>query len=490
MSASTLHEHHMAHAHAHLHTPSPHPHANHSHSMGASNQSHQHPHPHHGTPLPLSYPHSHSHPHSHAHPHPQVHPHQSHPHPQSQSQSHSESQQQPPQSQPQPQPQPQQSQLQPNSAIAPSQTTHQHQQQQQQQQQQPATTFYPNQPPDSGAELGLAALRDSPGGEKPVYPYSTLIRYAIKGSPQKRLLLEDIYYAIEARFSYFRSAPRGWKNSVRHNLSLNPSFEKVPRPLTDRGKGSYWTVNDDIDPRAGVHRVRRRRNRSGMAQGEQSRKNSASAGNADGRAPGDAGASAGDNGASDGASAQAQVQAPAANAAPVHEAPPPAAHSAQYPPASYSTDDSGRPASHGQFIHRFAEAGSTAQTYHETGQDRMSQFGSQYIPVHYSDETPTSYQLSTTPGANARYRGSISDEEDAMPSEVDEHGNPIWRSIWLGEISRLAAATSEHDRAGASQEWYRAMVERIRIATMPSQFMQAPPQGQLSGHHHRVGHNT
>ncbi|KAL0580795.1 hypothetical protein V5O48_001260 [Marasmius crinis-equi] len=110
-----------------------------------------------------------------------------------------------------------------------------------------------------GLPINLDSLRDGPPGSKPFYPYSTLIRYAIKGSPNQKLLLEDIYYAIESRFPYFRTAPNGWKNSVRHNLSLNPCFEKVPRPLTDRGKGSYWTVNDNVDPRTGVHRVRKKK---------------------------------------------------------------------------------------------------------------------------------------------------------------------------------------------------------------------------------------
>ena len=56
---------------------------------------------------------------------------------------------------------------------------------------------------------------------------------------------------------------------MRHNLSLNPCFEKVPRPLTDRGKGSYWTVNDNVDPRTGVHRVRKKKPKGGSKRGHQ-----------------------------------------------------------------------------------------------------------------------------------------------------------------------------------------------------------------------------
>jgi forkhead box protein J2/3 len=35
----------------------------------------------------------------------------------------------------------------------------------------------------------------------------------------------------------------------------------VPRPLTDRGKGAYWTINDAVDPRQGVQRVRKKKPR-------------------------------------------------------------------------------------------------------------------------------------------------------------------------------------------------------------------------------------
>ncbi|KAH8105942.1 hypothetical protein BXZ70DRAFT_404545 [Cristinia sonorae] len=132
----------------------------------------------------------------------------------------------------------------------------------------PINSYYPENPNDltGGLPINLDSLRDGPPGSKPFYPYSTLIRYAIKGAPNQKLLLEDIYYAIESRFPYFRTAPPGWKNSVRHNLSLNPCFEKVPRPLTDRGKGSYWTVNDNVDPRTGVHRVRKKKTKGSKSQ--------------------------------------------------------------------------------------------------------------------------------------------------------------------------------------------------------------------------------
>ncbi|QRV73153.1 Forkhead domain [Ceratobasidium sp. AG-Ba] len=117
----------------------------------------------------------------------------------------------------------------------------------------------------------LSALADAHPGQKPPYPYSTIIRYAIQGSPRQRLTLSELYETMEARFPWFKTAGNGWKNSVRHNLSLNRCFEKVPRPITEPGKGSYWTVN--LNGPEGTRRVRKRRSKKAKAEAENSQDN-------------------------------------------------------------------------------------------------------------------------------------------------------------------------------------------------------------------------
>lgn len=64
---------------------------------------------------------------------------------------------------------------------------------------------------------------------KPPYSFSCLIFMAIEESPQKALPVKEIYSWILSHFPYFQNAPTGWKNSVRHNLSLNRCFQKVEK---------------------------------------------------------------------------------------------------------------------------------------------------------------------------------------------------------------------------------------------------------------------
>lgn len=77
---------------------------------------------------------------------------------------------------------------------------------------------------------------------KPPYSFSSLIFMAIEDSLEKALPVKEIYAWIVMRFPYFQTAPTGWKNSVRHNLSLSKSFQKVEK-APNMGKGSLWRVD-------------------------------------------------------------------------------------------------------------------------------------------------------------------------------------------------------------------------------------------------------
>ncbi|XP_046967727.1 forkhead box protein N3-like isoform X2 [Vanessa cardui] len=77
---------------------------------------------------------------------------------------------------------------------------------------------------------------------KPPYSFSCLIFMAIEAAPARALPVKEIYAWIIRHFPYFKHAPQGWKNSVRHNLSLNKCFHKVAA-APGLGKGSLWTVD-------------------------------------------------------------------------------------------------------------------------------------------------------------------------------------------------------------------------------------------------------
>lgn len=76
---------------------------------------------------------------------------------------------------------------------------------------------------------------------KPPFSFSSLIFMAIEDSVEKALPVKEIYAWIVMHFPYFKTAPTGWKNSVRHNLSLNKCFQKVEK-APNMGKGSLWRV--------------------------------------------------------------------------------------------------------------------------------------------------------------------------------------------------------------------------------------------------------
>ncbi|KAI0320698.1 hypothetical protein OF83DRAFT_1052614 [Amylostereum chailletii] len=291
-------------------------------------------------------------------------------------------------------------------------------------------SYYPDGPNDlsGGLPLNLDSLRDGPPGSKPFYPYSTLIRYAIKGSPNQKLLLEDIYYAIESRFPYFRTAPAGWKNSVRHNLSLNPCFEKVARPLTDRGKGSYWTVNDNVDPRTGVHRIRKKkpkgRRKAGQSQQEE---------------------------IEDFLSPEIEGIEGLEGQGPPPPPPPFDDPNAPFPPPPMDPNDP------------------------SVSRSPPGPPGPPFPPPHFPFDPP----FPMMPPQGMRFPPPM---PPPLPEdlEVDENGQVDWHLAWVKELQQLQEVTSEHEKAGIDQEWYRIMLFKLRTAMLmpplgPNELMDVPP---------------
>lgn len=81
---------------------------------------------------------------------------------------------------------------------------------------------------------------------KPALSYACLIAEAIKSVPDHRLTLNGIYTYLTDKYPYFRHTKNGWQNSVRHNLSLNKAFMKIPRHPSEPGKGMFWAIDENF----------------------------------------------------------------------------------------------------------------------------------------------------------------------------------------------------------------------------------------------------
>lgn len=79
---------------------------------------------------------------------------------------------------------------------------------------------------------------------KPPYSYATMITQAILLNPDGVMSLAEIYAWISSHYAYYKYLKTGWQNSIRHNLSLNKAFEKVPRRPNEPGKGMKWQISE------------------------------------------------------------------------------------------------------------------------------------------------------------------------------------------------------------------------------------------------------
>ncbi|KAG0306445.1 Pre-rRNA-processing protein fhl1 [Dissophora globulifera] len=118
---------------------------------------------------------------------------------------------------------------------------------------------------------------------KPPFSYASLIAQAINSTADRKLTLNGIYQHITQHYPYYQMVHNGWQNSIRHNLSLNKAFVKVPRSDSEPGKGAFWTIDQSCEAQFanGVYKRSRRvtstkpsdaRSESPMDMGEKPRK--------------------------------------------------------------------------------------------------------------------------------------------------------------------------------------------------------------------------
>lgn len=124
--------------------------------------------------------------------------------------------------------------------------------------------------PGPGAPVSDGKAKPYTRRPKPPYSYIALIAMAIRDSATGRLTLAEINEYLMKKFPFFRGSYTGWRNSVRHNLSLNDCFLKVLRdPSRPWGKDNYWMLNphSEYTFADGVFRRRRKRISSKKAHG-------------------------------------------------------------------------------------------------------------------------------------------------------------------------------------------------------------------------------
>ncbi|XP_051934425.1 forkhead box protein O1-A [Hippocampus zosterae] len=106
-------------------------------------------------------------------------------------------------------------------------------------------------PSSAAAAAAVAAQRKSSSSRRNAWgnmSYADLITKAIESSPENRLTLSQIYDWMVKSVPYFKdkgdsNSSAGWKNSIRHNLSLHSRFIRVQNEGT--GKSSWWMLNPE-----------------------------------------------------------------------------------------------------------------------------------------------------------------------------------------------------------------------------------------------------
>uniref|UniRef100_A0A8C6XU38 Forkhead box R2 n=1 Tax=Naja naja TaxID=35670 RepID=A0A8C6XU38_NAJNA len=90
-------------------------------------------------------------------------------------------------------------------------------------------------------------LRAQGGWPRPPLNYCILISLALSSSVDSSLTVQEIYNFTRHHFPFFRTAPEGWKNTVRHNLCFSSSFEKTTDFVCLEGnrKSRLWKLTTE-----------------------------------------------------------------------------------------------------------------------------------------------------------------------------------------------------------------------------------------------------
>ncbi|KAM6170438.1 forkhead box protein B2 [Rhynchocyon petersi] len=128
--------------------------------------------------------------------------------------------------------------------------------------------------------------KSSYSDQKPPYSYISLTAMAIQHSAEKMLPLSDIYKFIMERFPYYREHTQRWQNSLRHNLSFNDCFIKIPRRPDQPGKGSFWALHPDCGDMFENGSFLRRRKRFKVLRADHAHLHAGSGKSAPGAGPG------------------------------------------------------------------------------------------------------------------------------------------------------------------------------------------------------------
>eukprot|EP00158_Paraphelidium_tribonemae_P006285 Partr_v1_DN27761_c0_g1_i2_m66957 putative Forkhead transcription factor len=93
----------------------------------------------------------------------------------------------------------------------------------------------------------IEGTRATAAGKRPKLSLASLIGQAILATQYHRARLSTIYEWISERYpDYYRLNCGGWQNSIRHNLTINKAFTRLPKEDGDApGKGAFWTIHPD-----------------------------------------------------------------------------------------------------------------------------------------------------------------------------------------------------------------------------------------------------